>query len=56
MKSVTRRIIAISTSIVFDGMMIYTIVQLPDYREYALVALVAANCFISGYYFGAVKN
>ena len=56
MKSLTRRILAIMGSVVFNAMMIYAIIELPTFREYCLGALVAYNSLIAGYYFGVVKS
>ena len=56
MKSVTRRILAVMGSAVFNAMMIYVIIVIPEFRDLCIGALIAYNSLIAGYYFGAVKG
>jgi hypothetical protein len=56
MKSVTRRILAIMGSTVFNAMMIYVIISISEFRDLCIGALIAYNSLIAGYYFGVTNK
>lgn len=43
-------------SVVFNGVMVYVVVDIPEFRDLCIGALIAYNSLIAGYYFGAVKT
>ena len=51
----TRKVLAIMTTMSTLGVLVYVIVAVPAFRDFALGSLVTGNALVLGYYFGVAK-